>query len=444
MEKKWAELSPEERREERFRVWLAPPDVEFATPEAAQLYRERVQRLIDVIRLQVPDRVPTVLNVGFYPAAYAGITHEEAMYDYDKLCRAWRKYYTEFDLDVYSSAGVAGPGKVFEILDYKVYRWPGHGTPPDTPYQCLDSEYMKADDYDALIEDPSAFWMRVYLPRVFGALAPLRELHPFTKLVEMPSTGPAIMRYGRPDVQAALRALLEAGSEALRWFKVVKALNNEALASGLPRLWGAIAKAPFDTIGDTLRGTQGIMLDMYRQPDKLLAAMERMVPITIAEALDVANEIENPLVFMPLHKGAEGFMSEKQYHTFYWPTLRKVILGLIEEGLVPWVFAEGRYEARLAIVKDLPRGSTIWHFDQTDMARAKEVLGDTACIAGNVPSSLLTTSTPDEVKDYCRGLIEVAGRGGGFILTSGAAIEAGRADNLRAMMEAAREYGVYR
>jgi uroporphyrinogen-III decarboxylase len=107
------------------------------------------------------------------------------------------------------------------------------------------------------------------------------------------------------------------------------------------------------------------------------------------------------------------------------------------------LFAEGRYNNRLEIIKDLPEGKVMWHFDQTDMARAKEILGNTACIAGNVPASLLRTGTPQAVKEYCRKLIEVCGKGGGFVLTGGASIDKGNPDNLRAIMEAAEEYGVY-
>ena len=137
-------------------------------------------------------------------------------------------------------------------------------------------------------------------------------------------------------------------------------------------------------------------------------------------------------------------MSNKQFETFYWPTFKKLLLGLINEGLVPMPFAEGNYEPRLEIIKDMPRSSMVWWFEHMDMARAKEILGDTACISGNVPSSLLCTGTPAEVKEYCRHLIEVCSKGGGFILTGGASIEKGNPDNLRAMMEAAREYGTYK
>jgi uroporphyrinogen-III decarboxylase len=229
----------------------------------------------------------------------------------------------------------------------------------------------------------------------------------------------------------------------MKWMAAVADCKREALESGLPALSGGLAKAPFDTIGDTFRGTQGIIIDMYRQPDKLIEAMERITSLTIDSAVAAANASGTPLITMPLHKGADGFMSEKQYETFYWPTLKKVITGLINEGIVPILFAEGSYNKRLEIIKDLPRASVVWYFDQTDMGRAKEILGDIACIMGNVPASLLICK-PQEVKEHCRKLIEVCGQGGGYILAGGAGINEGKPDNLRTMMTAAREYGVYK
>lgn len=78
------------------------------------------------------------------------------------------------------------------------------------------------------------------------------------------------------------------------------------------------------------------------------------------------------------------------------------------------------------------------------MARAKGILGDTACIAGNVPASLMHAGTPQEVKEYCRKLIEICAPGGGYILTGAAGMNEGNPDILRAYMEAAKEYGVYK
>ena len=59
---------------------------------------------------------------------------------------------------------------------------------------------------------------------------------------------------------------------------------------------------------------------------------------------------------MGLHKGADGFMSEKQFTTFYWPFLKRIVQAYFDEGFVPCLFAEGDYNSRLDIVKELPKG----------------------------------------------------------------------------------------
>ena len=87
--------------------------------------------------------------------------------------------------------------------------------------------------------------------------------------------------------------------------------------------------------------------------------------------------------------------------------------------------------------------SVVWYFETMDMAEAKVVLGDNACMAGNLPVSVLCTGTPQQVKEGCHQLIETCAKGGGYILTAAAGMNQGSAENLRAMMEAAKEYGVY-
>jgi uroporphyrinogen-III decarboxylase len=208
---------------------------------------------------------------------------------------------------------------------------------------------------------------------------------------------------------------------------------------------GAFAKAPFDTLGDTMRGTQGIMMDMYRQPDKLLEAMDVIAKLTIKSVVASANASEDMIASFPLHKGADGWMSQKQFETFYWPSLKKVIDALIAEGIMVSLFAEGCYDSRLDSVNEFPKGMVHWLFDQTDMARAKAILGERCSISGNVPASLLVAGTPAEVKDYCRQLIETCGVGGGYMLAAGNNdVPSARLENIIAMDEAVKEYGFYR
>jgi len=207
---------------------------------------------------------------------------------------------------------------------------------------------------------------------------------------------------------------------------------------------GALAVAPFDAIGDTLRGTKGIMMDMFRHGDKLLKAVDAMAELMIHSVLDAPNFPHMLTIGFPLHKGADGWMSAKQFDTFYWPSLKRVLDAFIAEGLVCTLFAEGSYDTRIEKATDFPKGSVVWWFDQSDMPRAKKILGDRFCIQGNVPSSLIVTGSPRDVKERCRTLIEECGKGGGYILGAGCIAEDPKLDNLRAMMEAVREYGVYR
>ena len=433
----------EEKRDQRFERWLSASGIRFASPAAEQGYRARLTRIIRAIRVQEPDRVPCLLPAGQFPASYAGITVRTAMYDYEEMKRAWRKFLYDFDGDTCVIPGVSvTSGRLHEITKTRMSVWPGHGLDESAPMaQFVEGEYMKADEYDALLKDPGDFFMRVYLPRTLGAFEPFQKLLPFRRAFGMPAVflGACML----PEVQEAFQAIIDASKELAKFRQAVTEISKEAQAAGYPPFHGGFAHAPFDLFGDTLRGTHGIMMDMYRQPAKLQEAMEVATSWIVEGAVSGADVSGVPITFIALHKGDDTFMSEKQFETFYWPGLKKVISGLVAEGCVPLLFAEGSYSKRLEAVKDLPEGSVIWWFDRTDMARAKKILGDRNCIAGNVPTSLLCTVTPREVKEHCRNLIEVCGKRGGYILTGGAQVHNTTPENLRAMIEAAREYGVY-
>jgi len=187
---------------------------------------------------------------------------------------------------------------------------------------------------------------------------------------------------------------------------------------------------------------RGAMLDMYRCPDKLLAACDKILNIRLAEALPPDRKKMGTLrmVGRPLHKGAEGFMSVKQFEKFYWPTLKKAVLRDIEIGYTPRLGWQGKLDSRLEYFLDLPKGKAVCWFQDTDMTRAKDVLRDHVCISGNVPLSMLCCGTPQDVDAYCKKLIKVCGKGGGFILATGGGPDDAKPQNMKAMVDAARKY----
>jgi uroporphyrinogen-III decarboxylase len=445
MEKQWNEMTTAEKKADLAGKWLSPPGVKFVDAAAEKEYKARVQRFMDALTMKKPDRVPVFPMFGLFAAYYSGMTPYDMMYDYDKLMTAFTKYIVDMQPDAQSGVMIAPPGRAHEILDYKLYSWPGHGVPKEASYQAREGEYMKADEYDALTADPTYFFLTTWLPRVMGKMEGLRALSPFTNMTEMYGgfTGAALIPFGLPPVKESLKALMDAGDEALKWIGTAGAYAAKMVEMGYPPFFGGGCKAPFDTIGDTLRGTRGMMIDMYRQPDKLIRALEQFVPIMVSMGVSAARQNGAPVVFMPLHKGADGFMNDQQFKKFYWPTLKAVFEGLLKEGCIPFPWAEGGYNSRLDVIKDSPEG-VLWGFDKVDMVKVKKVLGGRLCIGGNLPISLLAVGKPDDVRAAVKKLIDDCAKGGAYIMMTGATIEDVPAANVKALIDATKEYGVYK
>ena len=441
----WAQLSPEEKRQHRLNGYLSTEGKDFIDSEAEKAYKRRTQRMVDVLNVREPDMVPVILPVGNLPLSLYRHNAHTAMYDHEKATQAYMKFNEQYSAELdYFATPMLYSGRALDILDYKIYAWPGHGMPENASgWQYIEGEYMSEDEYDELIRDPSDFWLRTYLPRVFGALEPLKMFQAFTNITENVHLGQLLMPLSSSPMQQMLQKMLDAGKEYQTVTQHTAKYAGAGVHRGFPVMGSIFLKAPFDTLGDTLRGTKGIIGDMFRQPEKLLEALEVIADLTINTALQSPNFDSAVMAGYPLHKGADGWMSQQQFDTFYWPSLKKVMNALIQEGLIQRLFAEGGFETRLASVNEFPKGAVLWHFDKTDMFKAKSVLGDKCCLQGNVPSALTITGTPAEVKEYCRKLIEGCGKGGGFILSAGAVGDVGKLENLRAMLEVVREYGVY-
>ncbi|MBA4395041.1 MAG: hypothetical protein C0407_15935, partial [Desulfobacca sp.] len=386
------------------------------TPE--ELYREREKRVLDAIALKVPDRVPVLVFYGFFPAKYSGLTVEEVMYNPEKLWEAEWKAFTEFPSDMaHNPYPLRFLGPLLETLDFKQLVWPGHGLSSNDTYQFVEGEYMKAEEYDHFLLDPTDFMIRRYWPRIYGAFKAFEKLPPLHGFITYYMGTPhGFAPFSSPDLIEALEVLKKAGENSALLASYSRKFVEEAKTQGFPIQVGGICQAPFDTLGDFFRGTKGQMLDMYRRPEKVIQACEKLLPIMLEMGVKSAKASGIPRVFIPIHKGLDGFMSMAQFNKFFWPTLRELMVALINEGLTPCPLWEGNCTSRLEIIKDIPVGKACYSFEATDLIKAKEILGDTVCIRGNVPLSILATGTPEQVKATCKKLIDTVGKDGGFIM----------------------------
>jgi hypothetical protein len=379
----------------------------------------------------------------FAPTMLKGVSGREAMYDPDAAGQAYLDFCIDYQPDTAGAAPMLGYGPALDTLQYHLYKWPGNGVAEHLSYQFHEKEYMKEDEFDHLINDPTDFWLRSWMPKTMGALAPLAEIPPVYGSMELPMLGPWLIALGAPPVQKALKTLLKAGEQYFEWINCLSGYLARIVAAGFPFGAGGATKAPFDTLSDSFRGTTPLMMDMYRRPEKVLEAVERLVPAMIKTGVDGAVASGNPIVFIPLHKGADGFMSDDQFQKFYWPTLKAVMYGLAEAGCVPACFVEGGYNQRLDYLAETQDIRCLYLFDRTDMKKAREKLGGKVCIGGGFPISLILTGTPEQVREETKKLINDAAGDKGYILSIGCAMDEARQDTLLAFIEAGKKYGKY-
>ena len=272
-------MSPLERRKARLDAWQNAP-VPFASPEAEASYKERIERLRKIYDMEPHDRpiADLFLGVNEYVVRRKGIQGKDMVYNHEKLREPLLEFHNEFQPDV-SVGPLPYPGKVMDMLGYKSYIWGGQKLPDNLTIQAVEGEYMSADEYLEFAADPTNFWMKKYLPRVMPTLAPLAMLTEFPRVSENVDIIDLMVPFGLPPFQEMLKTMMEAGNELMKMLAVVGQTGAMIAGAGFPGMGYNIVKTPFDYLGDTVRGTKGILTDMYRHPNELLAACEAYVPV---------------------------------------------------------------------------------------------------------------------------------------------------------------------
>ena len=444
--------------------------------KAEELYELRIQRINDARVMKEPDKVPCVnLFTTFYPTIQTGITNEESMYSMKKTAKAFIKVFKGSNIDGAPSP-IPFPGQVFDNLGIQYFAWPGAADETrrlkaHQPFQFVENEYMKASEYEVYFQDPTGFLLRKLIPRHY------KNLESFSLFPGIFSLGNGYlsmtnlaMYFGSQNIplfykfimylakdkmgnlfpgKEAIKAL---GDAAVNIFKSViptMSYTKKMKKYGYPLSPISLTQAPFDAVSEFFRGLTGIMTDMYRHPEELKKLLDLQVESAIQAGAEAAEMRAAKIVFIPLHRGADGFMSNKQFEEFYWPTLVKVMEGLIQKDLMPLPFFEGGYNERLSYLQEFAKnnkGKVLYYFDRTDMKKAKEMFGDYVCLRGNVPGSLLVGGTPAKVEEYVKNLIEDCSSGGGLIVDGGTAgiPDESKFENVKAMIDATNKYGVYR
>jgi len=392
-----------------------------------QLYQQRLRRYVTAMRNEKPDCVPIRPFVAEYTASYAGFTCQDVSHDYEKAFEAAFKCARDFDWDAIVPNMVYVWTGLTQAIGLRYYGIPGIGIPHDRGFNYIepseDQAFMKEDEYDELIKDPTAFLYNIWLPRVSTEVSKIGEPSTYRNNLSFVKGGMAMMMYFNAFGPQVARLQNETGT--------VSAISG-------------IFKAPFDIIADKLRGYIGLTMDMVTQPDKVLAACEALMPHLCHVGLTTADPNRLVPIGFWMHRGCVPFINPKQFDSHYWPTLKPIIEEFWKNGHQTLFYAEGKWRHHFNSFRELPDRSIVFHCDRDDIFEAHEKLHDKFALSGGIPNTLFSFGKPEEVREFCKRVLQEVGKNGGYIMDAGAILQNdARTENLLAMTQAAREFGVY-
>ncbi|NVM29828.1 MAG: hypothetical protein HWN65_13370 [Candidatus Helarchaeota archaeon] len=369
-------------------------------PDETMTPRERVEACL---ALKEPDRVPFIPAFHCAPAKLTGMTIEEYFFNIPKSFEAVKKVWDRFGgFDAYSGCsplfGYYLPFPGSHSMFYFDWNLPKG----NIPEQMYERELMKRSDYNLLIEKG------------------------FAAFVKRPELQEKFLEYGRQY------ANLRVGS----WLKEMDVLT----------LANAIIEAPVDIIS-FLRSFDKFLADIVKMPQVLLQACESTeaeLLRTLDLQLSIRKHKRTPIVLFGFSRIATNFIGAKRFELF-WPHIKRIANYIIKKGWIVQFHIDNDYTDALEFFTEIPKGKAWFHLDLTDIFKAKEVLGDRACIMGNIPPQLTAFGTPKEVENYCQKQITGCMEGGGYMLCSACVLpDEIPAANLKALKDSVIKYGFYK
>jgi methoxylated aromatic compound---corrinoid protein Co-methyltransferase len=398
-----------------------------ADRDTEQIYQERLGRYVAAMRLGTPDKVPIRPFAAEFTARHAGYSCQQVTHDYEQAFEAVIKTCADYDWDAAVPSMIWVWTGLTEAIGLNYYGVPGIHVEPDMGFQYREppeeKAFMQPEEYDEFIADPTRFAYETWLPRAARHVAAKGEPNSYRSNLSFVKGAMAMSRY-----------FGAAGAQVAR-------MRSEV---GVPSAISGMLKAPLDVLADKFRGYIGLVMDLQTMPEKVMAACEALQSQLLHVALsglDPEGQIPIPIW---MHRTSVPFISYEHFDKIHWPTLKPMVEEIWRHGNQTLFYAEGKWDGHLERFKELPKGSVIFHLDQTDPRKAQDVLGGHFAMSGGVPNYLLSIGTPDQVKAKCKEMIDLLGQDGGYIMDSSAIIQNDATpENMKAMTDFTREYGVY-
>ena len=366
---------------------------------------ERIEKAIHLQPLEGGE-VPVAPLIITYTGKLAGIKQAEI---FSKV-KSWRQ---AVDLAVKK---IGAPDMGFAIFPRDVpfseglrHRLPGRELGEDDLFQLIEEEVMLREDYERILKDGFARWNLDYFLRL----------------------DPSLPRGGIGRTIVTLKFI----RMGLRIRGNAAQLDRLGI---LPAFYSA-CYPPFDFFS-LARSVSKFSTDLFDCPELLQKACEASVGPTLATAMQSLMPTGGKRVCIYAMRSSVTFISPKMFEKMSLPYLKHMVEFFVNKGITPIIHCDANWTPLLHYFRELPKAKCILELDgDTDIFKAKEILGDWMCLKGDVPAQMLAFGEVGEVEDYCEKLISVVGKGGGFILGSGCEVPLNaKVENVQAMIRVGR------
>jgi len=365
-----------------------------------EIYQQRLDRILKAVALEKTDRTPVVLEYSGFAAYVTHTIMAEFLSSPTKNLETMiRAYQLVGDGDAVNYGSFWPYGLCYDFMA-KV-RVPGVDLPQNEMWQIVETELMKQEDYDQILKMGwPAFFEEFMKQRVIDD-APAEFFPPHRKPVDV---------------------------------------RGEWLTNGVPVLSGGDITTPIEVLCGA-RSLMEFASDLIHIPDKVQAAMDEIVPHLANKAIGRANKLGYPAVWIGGWRSAPCLLSPAMWNRFVWPYFRQLVNEVVDGGLIALLHLDSDWTRELERFRELPKTKCIMALDgETDIFKAKAILGDHMCIMGDVSAAMLFMESPDNVYAYSSRLIRELGPEG-FILQSGCDIPTNaKLENVKAMVAAAIDY----
>lgn len=361
------------------------------------LLQERLARIEKAVALEKPDRTPIVLEYAGFAARVTNTPLPEFIGSLAKSVETMiQAFHLVGDADAINYGAFSPYGLCF--LWMSKIKVPGVELPDDVPHQVAETELMKVEDYDRILDQGWPVFFDTFMKE---------------------------------------RVLDDVPPELLPWNQKPVNYKRQWASHGVPVLTGGDISTPYELLCGG-RSLVHFIRDLFTIPDRVEAVMEAIVPHLSGRSCQRARDWRFPAVWVGGWRSASNMLSPNLWERFVWPYFRRLVHEVVDNGLVAILHLDADWTRDLHRFRELPKGRCILATDgDTDLMRAKEIVGDHLCLMGDVPASMFELGTPDEVYDYCAKLIRELGPEG-FILQSGCDIPIdAKLENVQAMVAAA-------